>query len=51
MAKKIVKVNEKTVAVVEDLRRIYSKEQLELERPKLVQRIADIDELLAVFTA
>lgn len=52
MAKQILKVNDQNVAVVEDFQRrnVFKKEDLEKNRADFVKRIADIDELLAVFT-
>ena len=53
MTKTIVKVDEKTVATVEQVERrnIYPKKQLIDERAAVEKRLAEIDELLAVLTA
>ena len=53
MAKEIVKINEVNVAVVDtvEVRKVYSKIQLETEKSKHAERIVEIDELLNALTA
>ncbi len=47
--KKIVKIDDNNVAVIDEKRAIHSKVNLLAEKENLVQRIAVVDELLAVF--
>ena len=51
MAKTIVKIDEKNVAMVEmvEQRQIFPRKQLVDEKTRLLERIATIDEMLAVF--
>ena len=53
MAKKITKMDNETVAVVENIQRrsISTKTDLEKRKQSLLDAVADIDEMLAVFTA
>ena len=49
MEKNIVKIDDNNVAVVGEARAIHERGRLIEQKAKLQQRIAEIDELLAVF--
>jgi len=48
---KIVKIDEANVAIIKEARAIHNKTNLEAQKTNMIERIAEIDKLLAVFTA
>ena len=51
MAQKITKISATVVASIDEVRRIYSKKQLEDEKAEHQKNISNIDEMLAVLNA
>ena len=49
MTEKITKIDENNVALISEARAIHSKTTLESQKQNMLDRIAKIDELLAVF--